>query len=337
MEFLDFTNEQLRVIANVAMQYDGYVTARRELDAIPYSHKWHRSNGKQYLYEIRNARGDGKSLGPRSAETEEIKLTYDVSKERIRQRIESGRETSAVSAKIWRSLRLPSVAHEAAKILVELDTRNMLGRSLLVVGTNAFAVYEIEAGGRFLVGWDATEDFDLAWTGKLVLGKTRVPQTLFGLLKDMDSTWTINTERTFQARNARAYEVDLLSAPSVRAALPRGELSPLLLAEQEWLLLGTPIEHVVCSLAAQSIPARIVAPDPRWMALHKMWLARQTKRAAAKRRKDARQGAYLLKAVQARMPRFPLDTEFVSSIPEPLATIYREWQAVELNFSHLPN
>ena len=335
MEFVDFNAEQLRVISNVGTQYDSYITTRRELDTIPYGLKWHTSGGKDYLYEIRNVRGDGKSLGPRTPETEEMKRAYDASKVQIRDRVESGREVSAVSAKIWRSLRLPSLSHEAAKILVELDARNMLGQSLLVIGTNAFAAYEIEAGGRFLVGWDATEDFDLAWTGKLVLGKTRVPQTLFGVLKEMDSTWTINTERTFQARNAKAYEVELLSAPSVRAALPRGEMNPIPLEEQEWLLMGTPIEHVVCSLSAQPIPARIVAPDPRWMALHKMWLSRQPKRTAAKRPKDARQGAYLLKAVQERMPRFPLDANFVSSIPEPLTPIYREWRSVELNFSHL--
>ncbi len=326
MEIRDFSNEQLRVIANIAQQYDALRQAWREFDALPYHLKWTTSGGRKYLYEIRNARGDGKSLGPRSAQTEALKTDYDARKQELKARIAETEAVAATSAAIWRSLKLPAISHEAAKVLRVLDTKRMLGESLLVVGTNAFAAYEIEAGGRFLVGWDATEDFDLAWTGKLVLGKTQTPQTLFGTLKEMDSTWTINTERTFQARNAKAYEIELLSAPSVSPALPPGELRPLPLEEQEWLLWGTPLENVVCSLAAKPIPARIVAPDPRWMALHKLWLSRQPKRRVDKRPKDARQGALLLTAVAERMPRFPLDDEFEARIPEVLQPIYAEWR-----------
>ena len=332
MEIRDFSNEQLRVIANIAQQYDALFDAKRELDAMPYHLKWQRSGGREYLYEIRNARGDGKSLGPRSAETEALKSEYDTRKQSLNIRITDTEAITATSAAIWRSLKLPTISHEAAKILQVLDTKRMLGESLLVVGTNAFAAYEIEAGGRFLVGWDATEDFDLAWTGKLVLGKTKIPQTLFGLLKEMDATWTINTERTFQARNAKAYEVELLSAPSVSPALPPGELRPLPLDEQEWLLWGTRLEHVVCSLAAKPIPLRLVVPDPRWMALHKMWLSRQPKRRGDKRPKDARQGALLLTAVEERMPRFPLDDEFEAQIPEALQAIYSEWRRNTFDF-----
>jgi hypothetical protein len=335
MEIRDFNNEQLRVIANIAQQYDVLLQARRELDAIPYHFKWHTSGDREYLYEIRNARGDGKSLGPRSAETEAIKSEYDAHKQALKARIAETEAITATSAAIWRSLKLPTISHEAAKVLQVLDTKHMLGESLLVVGTNAFAAYEIEAGGRFLVGWDATEDFDLAWTGKLVLGKTRIPQTLLGTLKEMDSTWTINAERTFQARNAKAYEIELLCAPSVSPALPPGDLRPLPLEEQEWLLWGTPLDNVVCSLAAKPIPARLAVPDPRWMALHKMWLSRQPKRRAEKRPKDARQGALLLAAVSERMPRFPLDKEFESKIPEALQPIYTEWQRVTLDFTYL--
>ena len=334
MDIKDFNSEQLRVISNIEMQYDAFISARKELEAIPYGMKWHKTGQYEYLYEVRNARGDGNSLGPRSPALEANKSGYEAGKASIKTRIASRKESIDLSAAIWRSLKMPVISNEAAKILVELDTKGLLGQSLLVVGTNAFAAYEIEAGGRFLVGWDATEDFDLAWTGKLVLGKTKLPQTLFGVLKGMDSTWTINTERTFQARNAKAYEVELLSAPSVRATLPAGEISPIPLEEQEWLLLGNPLEHVVCSLSPQPVAARIVAPDPRWMALYKMWLSRQTKRKPEKRPKDARQGAFLLQAVQERMPRYALDAAFEASIPQLLKPIYREWKTVRIEFNY---
>lgn len=332
MDIIDFNSEQLRLVSNIGMQYDGYIAGRRELESLPYGMKWRKTGPYEYLYEVRNARGDALSRGARSAETEAIKADYDTRKLAAKARIEGGRQASAQTAALWRTLRMPMIAHEAAKILVELDVRGLLGKSLLVVGTNAFAAYEIEAGGRFLAGWDATEDFDLAWTGNLVLGKTSAPITLFSVLKDMDSTYTINTERSFQARNAKAYEVELLSSPLIQAQLPRGEIHPLPLEEQEWLLMGTPLDHVVGSLSPQPIAARIVAPDPRWMALHKMWLSRQSKRKAAKRPKDARQGALLLLAVEERMPQYPLDAGFEAALPKPLKPIYREWRKLGADF-----
>jgi len=86
-----------------------------------------------------------------------------------------------------------------------------------------------------------------------------------------------------------------------------------------------------CSLLARGK----TDPDPRCMALHKMWLSRQPKRHPEKRRKDARQGALLLTAVAERMSRFPLDKEFESKIPEALQPIYAEWQRVTLKFMYL--
>jgi hypothetical protein len=335
MEYIDFNAEQLRLIGNLEMQYDAFISISRSLRQLPYNLKWHQSAGKDYLYQIRNARGDANSLGPRSAKTEVMKDEYDSRKRDLKQNLEKAKDALQGTTVFWRPARLPSISHDAAKILAELDIRKMLGDSFLVVGTNAFAAYEIEAGGRFLQGWDATEDFDLAWTGNLVLGSSSVSATLFSVLKEMDSTWTINTERTFQARNARAYEVELLSAPSVNARLPKGEMSAISLKEQEWLLMGKQLERVVCSLSTTAIAARIVAPDPRWMALHKMWLSRQAKRKSNKRPKDARQGALLLQAVSERMPAWPINKAFEAEIPLELKPIYSEWKKDPLGFKAL--
>jgi hypothetical protein len=76
----------------------------------------------------------------------------------------------------------------------------------------------------------------------------------------------------------------------------------------------------VCGRDAQ--PARIVAPDPRWFALHKLWLGGQGKRNPLKRDKDINQGRALLKAVRERMPQFPLDAAFQATLPAELQPIY---------------
>ncbi|MBL8523386.1 MAG: hypothetical protein JNN20_06845, partial [Betaproteobacteria bacterium] len=83
--------------------------------------------------------------------------------------------------------------------------------------------------------------------------------------------------------------------------------------------------QVICGLDRK--PARIVCPDPRWMALHNSWLSKQTKRRSDKRKKDAEQGRRLMAAVKEHMPQFPLDAAFETAIPAELADIYTELTA----------
>src|SRR3546814_12981246 len=65
---------------------------------------------------------------------------------------------------------------------------------------------------------DETADFDLAWTETEQQDDV---QLLWDMLKAVDPTFTVNTERTFQARNAQAYEVEILVAPSRAQTMAR--------------------------------------------------------------------------------------------------------------------
>jgi hypothetical protein len=69
-------------------------------------------------------------------------------------------------------------------------------------------------------------------------------------------------------------------------------------------------------------PARIVAPDPRWFALQKLWMSDQVKRNPLKRGKDLKQGMLLLDAVAQAMPHYPLDDAFEMQLPGELAPYY---------------
>jgi hypothetical protein len=171
----------------------------------------------------------------------------------------------------------------AGPILQECDRRDFLGSHLLVVGTNAIAAYAIEAAGFLIGAPEETEDFDLAWSAV----ESEEPDTLlWDMLKSVDSTFTVNTERTFQARNAKAYEVEILVAPSRAVTLGRSDRpKPVPLPEQEWLLSGQPVDQVVA--CRDGTPVRIVAPDPRWFALQKLWMSEKKGRDPLKRRKIA--------------------------------------------------
>ena len=323
----DIDDEGLRLLANLEQHYAGWVEAARV--ALPGRLTWKTVSGREYLYRITNGRGNGRSLGARSAETEAL---YEAAV-MARQSADNLWSLLIREGALYRALRLPRISSAAAQLLREFDLHGLLGDTLMVVGTNALAAHEIEARSRFATaaGVDSTLDLDLAWVATESRQTTlssigAAPRTLLDVMKRVDPTYTVNTERTFQARNASGYEVELLMPKCLEGTRPRAEqLSPVGLPEQDWLLPGRRVGHVVCGL--DGLPTRIVAPDPRRFALQKLWLAEKPGRNPLKSPKDRKQGELLLAAIVERMPHYPLDDEFRAELPEPLRKHLDEWQS----------
>lgn len=346
------------VIANLAQYYDAWLEAARASSALDFVFQWKRITSGQveyeYLYRMTDSgKGLGKSLMRRGDAAVELQQTHARLKAHWRALEETRYARLTQEARQYRALRLGVVSSPAARILQMLDIHGALGTQFMVVGTNALPAYEIEAGERFAASVDSTEDFDMAWIGgtlQLSAAQAVAPHThyarllelpddapllpllnespddLLGLLKRVDSTYTKNTERGFQARNAKGYEVELLLSKTLAAAYPRrSRLAPVALPEQDWLLLGKPVAHVITGLDAT--PARVVAPDPRYFALQKLWLSKQAKRKTEKRPKDARQAQLVLDAVARSLPHYPLDDAFASSLPGELAPLLAEWRS----------
>lgn len=322
----DFDDEALRLLANLEQRYAAWMDAERVL--IPGRLAWKTVSGNEYLYRIANGRGDGRSLGPRSLETQ----TQWEAAQTARQTADTLWPILLRDGALYRTLHLPRIASAAAQLLREFDRHALLGTSLLVVGTNAMAAYEIEAQSRFAsaAGVDSTADFDVTWVAAEPRQTTlaaigAAPRTLLEVMKRVDMTYTINSERTFQVRNSNGYEIELLLPKCLEQTLPRNEtLQPIALPEQDWLLPGRRVEHVVCGLDGQ--PCRLIAPDPRYFALQKLWLAQKPTRNPLKRPKDEKQGTLLLTAIAERMPHYALDDAFRDALPPELVPYLDRWR-----------
>ena len=224
------------------------------------------------------------------------------------------------------------------ELLRALDIEGLLRNDLLVVGTNAFAAYEVLCGVKFPAGNEPTQDFDLAWCrGSSVSLASLIPdsgikgrKSLMAVLQSIDSTYRRSPKKPYQAVNSAGYEVELLAAPS-RAPLPKKEaFEPMVsLVEQEWLLCGKPAFVVVATQRHRACP--LYVPDPRWMAVHKLWLAKKPERNVQKKPKDARQGQVLLDACRYFLTdAYPLNIDFVHNLPEELRDLFNDWaQAAE--------
>ena len=317
-----FSDEQARCLINLAQRYAAWIEAERALGDLPYDLRRKTVGGHEYLYEIRDRGGNGTSLGRMNEEKEQRLLDFRKEKDEVKSRRSAAVELLDESCRLYRALRLPLLASAAGQILREADRRSMLDGDLLVVGTNAMPAYSIEAAGFIRDAPDETQDFDLAWTNP---EPRPGEQPLWAMLKAVDPTFTVNSERGFQARNRAAYEVEVLAAPSRAKGFARmDQPRPVPLPEQEWLLRGSSVDHVlVCRDAS---PARIVAPDPRWFALHKLWLSKKPSRNPLKRPKDEQQGIALLDAIDQAMPQFPLDESFEQELPDDLRPFFEAWK-----------
>ena len=325
---LPFDDEQNRALANLHSYYEQWIVAERENLDFQGSMRWHRVAGKEYLYHrVSSNPLVDTSLGVRSKQTEARFNAFKMGKPDALLRRNRGQAQVVRFAAMCKTLGVPLVPSKAAQILRQFDRKGLLGGCLMVVGTVAMAAYEIEAAARIFVGYDSTQDFDMTWRGIAGLQlHSKTPVSILATLQEVDPLYTRNTERSFQAVSGD-YEVEVLAAPSTIASFPKGDLVPLAgMSEQEALLMGTPVRHVAVAYDRSAAP--IVAPDPRWMALHKLWLSQKPQRNAVKKPKDQAQGLLLLRAVIEAMPNYPIDGEFVDSLSPELKPFLRagvEW------------
>jgi hypothetical protein len=328
-QLASFSDEQLRAAANLAQRYDAWADAVRQLDSLPSSMYYAARGEYEYLMVKRNSRDNGTSAGPRTAETDARLAEYQAQRSTIQETVASTERLLAENVAVFRSLKMPQAMPKPGRFLRELDLAGLLGNDVMAVGTNAFAVYQIEATARFLNVADETEDFDLAWCRdsrvSLAQRGEKRPK-LMEVLRRIDKSFHINRRKPYQALDSEGYQVELLVAPSLFRTRPPGDdFSPMAtFPEQEWLLQGRPVRHVIVARDGKPVP--IFAPDPRWMALHKIWLSRKPDRNATKKKKDLQQGEILLHAVAERMQTsYPMDTNFVMDLPEELLPIFNEW------------
>lgn len=327
-----FHTEQRRQLQNLLQFYETWKEVSQQLSRLPGGMYWRVVNSKEYLYKFLTNSGIKRStsIGPRTPQTEALADEFQQAKKDLQARLDAIEGRIRTLAPIVRVLNLPAIDETAGSILRALDQVNDLGKHVLVVGTYAMSAYEMTAETRFADGFDATEDLDFT----IVVDPANcdgadLPRRLLLTLKEVDKTFVVSHSSSKTVVNKAGYRVDLLIstdlAPVMQRAMP---WKPEALEGQEWLALGTPLRQILVDFSGW--PVLVTAPDPRYFALHKLWLSKRSKRIRERKApKDAAQGKMLLSALSAHMPHYPMDDDFVRSLPEPLCKILDDFRAQE--------
>jgi hypothetical protein len=210
-------------------------------------------------------------------------------------------------------------------ILRLLQQHNLLGRNVVLAGTNAMYAYEALAGVYLDSPLLATQDMDILWDTRpkinLFTENDQDHTGLLGILRKIDKTFELIQAESFRAINAQGYMVDLIKpAPKhllVKEPVRIGDGDDLKAAEIQnlhWLLSAPKLSQIV--IGDDGYPAEMVVPDPRAFALHKLWLASQKGREPIKKKRDHAQGESIAKVVLTHLPQYNFDASELRMFPK---------------------
>lgn len=334
MRFRELSNEQRRQLIDAQQLYANWREAARRFShsyAGNYSGsmRWVKRGDVEYLY--RKLNNTERSLGRRSPETEAIKAEYTTQRTRWRTRLRTMDAGLTQMAPVNRALRLGRVPSNAADIVRAIDEAGLLGRQIIVVGTNALFAYEARAGVQFSRELVATDDADFLWDARRRIGLAMAhvrTEGVIGILKKVDSSFSTGGMYGFSAVNDRGYIVELICPEdadfmkqTAKISDAAGELTPMPIEGLEWLLNAPKIEETV--IAEDGLPVQIACVDPRVFALHKLWLSKQPSRQALKRPRDAAQ-AHAVAALCNSYFQLRFDAQELSALPSSIRALRGE-------------
>lgn len=324
MEFSGLRLDQSRQVADLGQVFDVMREGRDRLSHFRGTMRWKTIRGREYLYR-RVGRKDV-SLGPRSSDTEKIKAAFDEGKANARAIYDGARRRLEEMAPVNRALGLGRVPLIAARIIRKLDDERLLGPSVSIVGTNSLYCYEAMAGGHFASELASTEDIDLLFDSRtrLQIVADEFPVSgLAGILQSVDGSFR-KLANGFRMVNRDNYLVDLV-APMPKDAERAGPQSlthgegDLVAAEMrglQWLVNGPKVSATAIDLRGLPVPMTCI--DPRYYAIHKLWLSGLDDREPSRRHRDRAQALAVARLVTRYLPTLRFDDRALQSLPKAL-------------------
>ncbi len=324
MIFKEWTDTQRRVFIDTVQVYEAFTETFRKSRSYRGGMHWKKAKAREYLFKTRDRFGNGKSLGPRSPETEKIMAEFRKGKQDAKERLAKLKERLAEQARFCKAAMIQRVPRLVAAILRLLDQENILGRNIIVVGTNAMFGYEANAGVFLDTPILATRDIDILWdtrTGlKFVGDQTVINNGLMGILRKADKSFEPLHKRGFRAVNSEGFMVDLIKPDQPWHMIQKkhmgkeGDLEAAEIRNLQWLVSAPKFFQII--IGDDGYPAAIAVPDPRAFALHKLWLSEQPDREPVKKQRDYDQGITIAGLVVQYLPNYPFRKSELRMFPK---------------------
>lgn len=326
MFFSDLTTNQTRVAVDVKQTWNAYRISLQNAAQYSGGMTWKRVNGVDYLVKITNRTGGNRGLGVRSQETEQIYRAFLTGKSQSKERLAALKRSLTEFSGMSKGVGVNRVPSLVSAILRRFDEYGLLGKNLIVIGTNALYGYESQAGVFFDSGLIATTDVDFLWDSRTKLKLAALDDSVangavLAILKKLDKSFDPIDSQPFLAVNNNGFYVDIVR-PMPNPPWKKNEpmriasdaLTPSWLENIKWLLSSEKFHSVV--IGQDGFPAPMVAPDPRAFGVYKHWLSNQPDREPEKRLRDQQQAKAVIRLVQEKFPHLPLDEKAEQMFPK---------------------
>lgn len=327
MNYNELDARTIRERVDMAQLWDAWISAD---DLRRHSFRgflgWEVRSGREYLYSRK--RGVVKSLGPRSPATEQTYTAFHDGRDANKARLASLAMEMDRQAAVLRSLNAGRLPMMAARTLRALRTHDK-GATIRVIGTNALYAYESLAGVVFNAESTATGDVDILVDDRNRLRLLTDEDEQIGLTRliqqSVDKSFRSRGPMDFRLINDRGYMIEFVRpepSPIYRAMpgaepLEAGDIRPVPIMGLQWLVNAPVVEVIV--LDERGFPAPMRCPDPRYWAVHKLWLSTRDDRDAQKKIRDRQQADIVLKLISERLPQYPMDDGFRRMLPKELS------------------
>jgi len=324
MFYSEMNDNQRRVFIDTAQLYDAFRDALHKNRSYKGGMHWKTAKGREYLFKSHDRYGYGKSLGPRSPETEKILADFRQAKQQAKKHLSALQDRLKEQARFCKAALIQRVPRVVAGILRVLDQHNILGHNVIVIGTNAMYAYEASAGIFFDAPMMSTKDVDILWDIRrklmLVTDSESKPDGLLGIIRKADRSFEAVRSGDFRAVNRDGYMVDLikpLPKKIMQKELDRiggpGDLKAVEIRNLHWLISSPKFTQIV--IGDDGMPAPMIVPDPRAFALHKFWLSSQDDREPIKKQRDRGQAIAVGKLVVEHLPNHRFDASELRMFP----------------------
>jgi hypothetical protein len=321
MAYPELSNEQRRQLIDAQQAFGSWHPAAIELATLG-TLRAQSSKGKRYMYEVHGT--VRKSLGPETQALIKRKAQHDARRATLQKTVGSLAKRLDEMAPVNRALGLGRMPTIAARIVRELDREGLLGSHVIVAGTNALYAYETATGTILPTEYVATTDADLLWDTKqsLLLAATGVRREgLMGILRRVDRSFV--ADYGFNATNDAGYIVDLIcpETDDLTRMKAGADLEATPMPGTQWLLSAPQFEQVI--VGQDGWPLRIVVPEPRTFALHKLWVSNRDDRSPLKRPRDKAHARVVADLVKIYM-RKPMQVRDMPWLPKELRAEIRK-------------
>lgn len=324
--YVEISNAQAKQYLDAASAFEGWHQVAHQLTEYRGGMHWKRVADREYLYRTHDRRGNAKSMGPRSPETERIHAEFTKRKETLAERFKQVQTAMSTHARVNAALRLGTVPNEVADVCQALDDAQLMGKGLMVIGTNAMHAYGFLGGVRF--------DGDLLWNHKVKLSLAASAELsesgLLGILHKADKSYTQDAQQSFRARASSGFMVDLIrQTPTPPWAdepdrFFTDDLVATDIANMKWLLSAPRITQPVVAVNGRVF--NMTCPDPRAYAAYKLWLSKQRDRDPLKKGRDVAQARAVIKLIDERLPHLANWGAFKSL---PKAVMDAAWESAD--------